>query len=162
MLEFIEEFLDKFDISEDEAMRDLLSAFSPMNPGTIRVNWLRNENFGNDAPSTKEIWTKLKNADFKCSECSSQYRITIDHIDGDATNHSCQNLRILCFDCNRNHSSKPIKNKAHQLRVYYAAMDHLDEKRRFPTNKEIVDLADIDQIGGAGYFIKWLEFKLMK
>jgi 5-methylcytosine-specific restriction endonuclease McrA len=106
-MSMIEDFLSRHSISEDDALTALLSAFGPPQPGVIRQNWCRSSYFGNCAPSTGEIWSLFERSSFRCIKCGSGKSLTLDHIDGDSTNHNLLNLRVLCSACNRGASGKP-------------------------------------------------------
>jgi Zn finger protein HypA/HybF involved in hydrogenase expression len=161
-MELVREFLDKMEISEEDALQALLAAFSPLQASALRQNWMKNISFGNSAPSTADIWRKFEEANFKCSLCGSQYRITLDHADDNPRNHSYENLVVLCFECNRARSTKATRDKGHQLRIYRAVIDHYHEFGTFPTNGEILRRAGVEQIGGSTYMIKWLKDRLVK
>ena len=68
-------------------------------------------------PTNKEVPDAIRRflfneADHKCTECgwnkinpkSGRCPLTIDHVDGDATNNTRNNLRVLCPNC---HSLTP-------------------------------------------------------
>jgi len=160
-VDLVKEFLTKMDVSEDDALQALLAAFSPIQASALRQNWMRSSNFGNTAPTTKDIWRKFEEADFRCSNCGSQYRITLDHSDNNPLNHEYSNLVVLCFECNRGRSAKATRDRQHQLRIYRAVIDHWHEHKSFPTNREIQDRAQVEQIGGSTYMVKWLRDRLV-
>ena len=160
-MELVREFLQKMNISEDDALQALLAAFAPIQASALRQNWIRSSNFGNIAPTTKDIWRKFGEANFKCSDCGSQYRITLDHADNNPLNHSCDNLVVLCFECNRGRSAKATRDKQHQLKIYRAVIEHFHETGVFPTNREIQGRAQVEQIGGSTYMVKWLKDRLV-
>ena len=159
----VKDFLEKLGIPQEDALQALLSAFSPLQPPVLRQNWGRLSTFGNSSPSTEDIWKKFVESDFRCSNCRSQLRVTLDHSDGNPRNHSYDNLVVLCFSCNRSKSRlRPIRNKQKKLRVYRAIMDHLREHKEFPSNKEILVRSGIDQLVGEQYMIKWLKTRLVE
>lgn len=160
-MKLVEEFLRNLEISEEDALQALLAAFSPIQASALKQNWERSSNFGHSAPSTAEIWRKFEESNFKCSSCGSQYRITLDHSDNDPLNHRYENLVVLCFECNRGRSTKATRDRKHQLRVYLAITEHIHLYGRFPTNREILDSAGIEQIGGSTYMVKWLKDRLV-
>lgn len=157
----VTEFLNTLNISEEDALQALLAAFSPLQASALKQNWERSSAFGNSAPSTADIWSKFESSHFRCSTCHSQYRITLDHADNNAKNHAYDNLVVLCFECNRGRSAKATRDKKHQLRVYQAVREHLQETGEFPSNKEILARANLEQIGGSTYMVKWLKTRLM-
>jgi hypothetical protein len=156
----IEEFLSLLNISEDEALDALVSAFSPTPPPTVRQNWNRLSTFGNSSPSSEEIWNLMCEGDFKCTLCGSHRRITIDHINSDASDHSKVNLVLLCYSCNRGRAKRATVDYQHALRIYKSTMALEKSLGRFPELKEIKGLAKVGQIGSATYLVKFLKAKL--
>ena len=159
-MKHIEEFLSLLNISEDEALDALLSAFSPTPPPTVRQNWNRLSTFGNSAPSSEEIWNLLCEGDFKCTKCGSHRRITIDHINSDASDHSKENLVLLCYSCNRGRAKRATVDYNHALKVYKATTSLEKSLGRFPELKEIKNQVKVGQIGSAKYLVKFLKAKL--
>lgn len=156
----IQEFLNLLNISEDEALDALISAFSPTPPPTVRQNWSRLSTFGNSAPTSQEIWNLFCEGDFKCTKCGSHRRITIDHINSDSTDHAKSNLVLLCYSCNRARSNKPTVDYFHALRIYKSTIELEKTLGVFPTLKEVEKHANVGQIGSATYLIKFLKAKL--
>ena len=64
-MNLIKEFIEKIDISQDDALEALLSAFAPAQASALRQAWIRGSQFGNSSPSTKDIWKKFEDADFR-------------------------------------------------------------------------------------------------
>ncbi len=159
-MKLVKEFLTNLQISEEDALQALLAAFSPIQASALKQNWERSKNFGHTAPSTADIWRKFEESNFRCSKCRSQYRVTLDHADNNPLNHAYDNLVVFCFECNRGRSAKATRDKKHQLRVYLAITEHLRKHSYFPSNKEILDAANIEQIGGSTYMVKWLKDRL--
>ena len=157
----IQEFIETFGITEDEALRALISVFTPCNPGSVRQGWRRTSEY-ESAPETKEIWQLIADADFRCDLCKSQYRITIDHKDGDKNNTRIENLRVLCTTCNREHNSQGIKNRHLTLTIYRAAMDLYRETGKFPSKAEIVARAGLvaHECSSTIYLIRFLQARL--
>jgi hypothetical protein len=145
-------------ITEDEAMRALISSFASVQPGPMRQAFMRRPDYGG-APETSEIWELLVRSDFRCSECSTHYDLTLDHKDRDTRNNTIENLRVLCRDCNRAVNSRGLVNKHANLRVYKAIISLIDRLGRFPTPLEIREVAGLSQIGGAYYLIRFFESK---
>lgn len=82
----------------------------------------------------------LKQCDNKCSKCewgevnpySGKIYLTIDHIDGDATNNRYVNLRVLCYNC---HTLTPTFNELNRgkgTRYETAGMRSRRLARMFP------------------------------
>ena len=154
------DLLEKLGVSQDDAVKAVLGAISPVQPPALRQSWCNSRRYANSAPSTKEIWRLFVDSDFRCSLCGSQRRITIDHISSDPTDHSIDNLRVLCFDCNRLGNSKATKDTDHQLRVYRAAVNLFDELGSFPTDRQVQDRAGVAQLGGTIYLLRFMRARL--
>jgi hypothetical protein len=145
-------------ISEDEAMRALLSAFASVQPGPMRQGFLKRPEYGG-APETNEIWDLLVRSDFRCAECGTHFDLTLDHVDKDTRNNHIDNLRVFCRDCNRSVNSRGLVNKHANLRIYKAIIELMTELGRFPTPIEIRVRADVSQLSGAIYLIRFFETK---
>ncbi len=158
----IEEFLEVFDIPEEEALAALIGSFGPPQASGIRGYWRKHSHYGNDAPSTEIIKGIYSSNDYRCHICGSQKRLSIDHNDGNANNHAVENLKLLCFSCNRGKSSKPTQDKSHKLKIYRATMELYSELGQFPTQKQIRQRAGVSQIGGATYFLDYMKARLEK
>jgi len=65
------EIMELLNVSEQDAIRAILNLVSPPPPPATRENWMRLSTFGNSAPTTKDLWQKLEEADFKCQKCGS-------------------------------------------------------------------------------------------
>jgi hypothetical protein len=148
------EFLELLNVDEEEALSALLSAFGPPQPGALRGAWKKNAHFGNAAPTTKEFWNLFTDSQFKCSNCGSRLRLTVDHIDGDGKNHAAGNLQVLCFSCNRKRIGSTAKGRAN-VNIYRAAMKALRETGSIPRNRDVAKSAG-GPIGGATYLLKFL------
>lgn len=136
----VDEFLKIMKIPEDEALAALLSAFGPPQPGAVSGAWRKNAHYGNSAPASELLWNLLETADFRCNECRSTLRLTFDHIDKNATNHARENLRVLCFTCNRKRvgsSSTDLDDARPIVLLYKAAMALLRETGEIPRNVDI-------------------------
>jgi hypothetical protein len=134
-------------ISEDEAISALIAAVSPPQLGPMRQNWMRQPQFGNSAPETTVLRTLFEAADFRCTECGSQVRLGLDHQNSDGTDHSVDNLKVLCFSCNRAKGRGGDQNRHHGKRLVSAVIELFDELGRFPTNKEIIAKSGLTTIG---------------
>lgn len=145
-------------ITEDEALRALLSAFASVQPGPMRQQFMNRPEYGS-APETSEIWDLLVQSGFRCSECGTHYDLTLEHKDRDRRNSKIENLSVLCRDCNRATNSRGLVNKHANLRVYKAVVSLLDSLGRFPTALEIREAAGLTQMSGAYYLIRFFETK---
>lgn len=147
-------------LSEDEVLAALLSAFGPPQPGAVRGAWQKSEVFGKAAPPTKDLWKLVVDADFRCTKCTSQRRLTFDHLDGNAKNHSLTNLRVLCMACNRAKARKGLRQPNKGLLVYRAVMELWGEGKREFTNAEVASRATVDKVAGETYLVKFLKVRL--
>ena len=152
--------LDMIGCSEDEAIRALLGAFSPYQPGSLRQKLLeRQERFGRDVamvPSTAELWELFEAANYRCTRCHSQLRITIDRIDA-ASGYERTNLRVLCADCNRALSRGDVPQQELSLQVFLAISSLLDQQpSRFPSDADIRTKTGIKSFSGSTYLVRFL------
>lgn len=157
----IERFLTAFGVTDEEALKALISVFTPCSPGVVRQGFRRCAEYGT-AAETNEIWQLMVAADFRCEICHSQYRITIDHKDRDKTNNRVDNLRVLCVACNRAQNSRGVANPNLGLTIYRATLALFDELGRFPTTAEISARCGVPagRFGTAGYLLKFLQTRL--
>jgi hypothetical protein len=151
------EFLEKLDVNEDEALKALLSAFSPCQPGALRGSWKQRKNYGTP-PETRDIWLLFEKAAFRCSQCKSYHRITLDHINDDAFDSKLENFQVLCYDCNRAKTERGVKNKNLGVRVYRAAIKLYSALGRWPTDSELRSEVQVDDLSGATYMVRFLQF----
>lgn len=80
----------------------------------------------------------LEEAGYSCSECGfdtphpvdGHTVLEIDHIDGDGSNHSPENLRVLCPNCHALTPTYRARNIGNGRRVYYLRVlrDQVDEE----------------------------------
>lgn len=154
----VKEYAELVGISEDQILAILISATSPPQAAAVRQSWRGSKRFGFTAPATHELWGLLEESQFSCSVCSSSVRLTFDHINDDSRDHRLENLRVLCFDCNRGRSAKASVNKGLNVRVYRAFNRLIAEKGRFPTAREVCESAGLTALGPYSYLIKWLKF----
>lgn len=155
------DFLSLLDIPEDEALKAMLSAFGPANPGALRGSWKQRKNYGTP-PSTQEIWKLFKDSDFRCSKCKSYLRITLDHANKNAKDDTLDNYKVLCFACNRASGKGTFKSRHPNVRIYCAAMKLYQLLGRWPKDKEIRNEAQVDDLSGATYLVRFLEHVLQK
>ena len=130
--------LDFLAPSPIEVKSALLSKFSPLQPGVMKQNWRSNKKFGYDSPSTREFWDLYQKADFRCSICSSQYRISVDHINQDNKDHRLENLQILCTPCNISKATAGgLKNPDAQYVIVSEFMKYIEEYGEIPTTRQL-------------------------
>ena len=137
-----------------QVKQELLSLFSPEAPSGKRSNWIRLEAVGHAAPVTAVIWKVMLDADFRCAKCSSQYRITLDHIDDDATNHDESNLQCLCTPCNTE-KANGVKNPGGQVVIFEEFFQYIEDNGTCPTqvqlNKQIASKYPCENPPLSGY-----------
>ena len=155
----IEEFLNLIGATEEEALGALLGSFGISQPNATVQYWKKHDAYGKSAPTTQEVIEVFVSNNYKCQECGSQRRLSLDHIDGNAKDHRVSNLQLLCMSCNRAKSKKGTRDKDHQLTIYNAAMELCKELNRFPTYNEVKERAKVEQIGGVKYFLDYLKHR---
>jgi hypothetical protein len=156
----LEEIMNLLDVTEDDAIKAILNLVSPPPPPATRENWIRLSTFGHSAPSTKELWEKLEDSNFRCHRCGSQMRLSFNHINGNPKDHRLENLEVICYACNRSISNKPTVDKNQHLKVALTAIQIWKETRQFPKFAEIRKKAGVKQIGGATYLLKFIKKRL--
>ena len=73
----------------------------------------------------------LEQAEYKCSKCGfdtphpddGRTILEIDHINGDGSDHSPENLAVLCPNCHALTSTYRARNKGKGRKVYYLRVD---------------------------------------
>lgn len=159
MLKLIE-IMKLLNVSEVDAIKSILNLVSPPPPPATRQNWTRLSTFGHSAPTTKELWKKLEESNFKCHRCESQMRLSFNHIDGNPKNHQLDNLEVICFACNRRVSKKGTQDVDQHFKLAIAAIELWKETGEFQSFKRIRDKARVDQVGGATYLLKFIQKRL--
>lgn len=139
-------------------MRSLISTFASVQPGPMRQKLLAREEYGT-APKTSDIWGLLDAADFRCGQCGSHADLTLDHIDRNTKNSTISNLRVLCNSCNRAISSRPVRNRHAQFKVYEAIIKLADQLGRFPNPVEIQKACGLSNLGPGYYLVRFFERK---
>jgi len=156
----LKELMELLEVSEEEAIKAILNLISPPPPPATRQNWTRLSTFGNSAPTTKDLWDKLVESDFRCRKCKSQMRVSFNHINGNAKDHSLDNLEVVCFACNREVSNKGTKDKDQHFKLATSALELWKRNKTFPKLEEIRIDANVEQIGGATYLLKFIKKRL--
>ena len=154
------ELMNLLDVKEEEAIKAILNLVSPPPPPATRENWMRLSTFGNSAPTTKDLWKRLEDSDFRCHKCRSQMRLSFNHINSNPKDHSLNNLEVICYACNRSLSKKPTVDKNQHLKVAMTAIQIWKETGQFPSFSEIQKKAGVKQIGGATYLLKFIKKRL--
>jgi hypothetical protein len=156
----LKRFIEISGISEDEALSALVAAISPPQLGPLRQNWMRQPQFGHSAPDTAILRSLFDAADYRCTECGSQLRLGLDHRNSDGTDHSLENLQVLCFSCNRARGRGGAeKNLHHGRRLVRAIIELFDETGTFPSNKDILTRSGLTQVGRPE-LVKYLKRRL--
>lgn len=155
-------FMEIFDVSEEDALQSILTSISPMPPSTTKQNWTRLSTFGNDSPSTSELWKKLLDSDFRCVDCKSQIRLTFHHINKDSKNNLINNIEVLCFNCNRKKSRKKTINFNHKYELIMRAIEIWEKTGKFPSQKQLKEILKVQEIGCVTYSLKFAESRLEK
>lgn len=140
-------FIEVAGITEDEALSALVAAVTPPQLGPMRQNWMRQPQFGHSAPDTATLKHLFESADYRCMECGSQLRLGLDHLNSDGTDHSSENLKVMCFSCNRAKGRGEDQNRHHGRRLVVAIIELFDELGRFPTSREITEKSGLTRIG---------------
>ena len=146
-MEKLTRFMEVTGITVNEALSALVAAIAPAQLGPMRQNWKRQKQFGYSAPETDVLRKLFSDADYRCTECRSQLRVGLDHINSDGTDHSIENLQVLCFSCNRAKGRGVSQNINHGSRLVQAVIELYDENGEFPDNQSIKDRAGITKIG---------------
>ena len=147
----LQELMELLDVPETDAIKAILNLVSPPPPPATKQNWTRLSTFGNSAPSTKDLWKKLEEVNFRCHRCGSQMRLSFNHINGNPKDHRLKNLEVICFACNRALSKKGTQDSNQHFKIAIAAIELWKERKKFPTFEEIREKAGVQQIGGATY-----------
>ena len=153
------ELLDLLGVSDDEALKAILSVFASVQPGPIAGAWKKRSNYG-VSPTTKEIWSLFVEADFRCIKCGSHSNLGLDHVNRDTSDISPENLRVVCHSCNRASNSRPVQNTNAGLRIYKAMMELYHRHGVFPKPRDIQKAAGVSQLSGARYMIHFFATKL--
>lgn len=158
----LKEIMELLEVSESDAIKAILNLVSPPPPPATRQNWTRLSTFGHDAPTTKDLWKKLEESDFRCHRCGSQMRLSFNHINSNPKDHQLENLEVICFACNRAVSQKGTKDSNHHYKLALAAIELWKTNGEYPTLNEIRDHAKVEQIGGATYLLKFIKNRILK
>ena len=140
-------FIEVSGISEEEALSALVAAVSPPQLGPLRQNWMRQPQFGHSAPDTATLRQLVDAADYRCTECGSQVRLGIDHVNSDGKDHRLENLRVLCFSCNRAKGRGRGENVHHGRRLTASIIELYDETGIIPSNKQILERSGLTKVG---------------
>lgn len=120
--------------SELDIDKLMLMYYVPDSPGNTRHNWKRNPQFGKSAPTEREFFEIHQKYDYRCIECGSQYRICIDHADGNNKNHDLDNLQVLCTPCNMKKEGQTHGKKALVILEFFS---YMDENKSIPNRNEL-------------------------
>jgi len=95
-----------------ESEQSILNAKSADEPDRAKIRWKKQRwklprgktttRMRTVRPSHEIYWNILRQGgrnDKECETCSSDYKLTIHHRDGNPFNNSLENLQILCWHC---------------------------------------------------------------
>lgn len=156
----LQELMKLLDVSESDAIKAILNLVSPPPPPATRQNWTRLSTFGNSAPTTKDLWKKLEESNFRCHRCGSQMRLSFNHINSNPKDHRLENLEVVCFACNRAVSKKGTQDSDHHYKLAITAIDLWKKTGEFPKLQKLTQVANVKQVGGATYLLKFIENRL--
>lgn len=89
-------------------------------------------------------------------------RLSFNHINGNAKDHSIPNLEVVCFSCNRKVSKKGTGDMNHHFKLAMAAIELWKVDYVFPSLEDIRKKAGVKQVGGATYLLKFIKQRLNK
>lgn len=138
--------LKKLGLSVDDAVEAVVSRVGPAGIEGMLSNWKKLRHFNFSAPQAKVVEEVFNRADFKCEECDTQLRLSIDHRDLDSTNHAKENLGIKCMPCNQGYEH--IKTS-----LTLAALELFDELGKFPSEAEVLNRAGLEKIGSYRFYV---------
>ena len=88
-------------------------------------------------------------------------RLSFNHKNADATDHHVDNLEVICFSCNRTASKKGTRDINQHFKLATSAIELWKSSNNFPSLEEIRKKANVEQIGGATYLLKYIEKRLL-
>lgn len=157
----VDELIEILGASEDEVLSALLTAFSPPQPSALSGAWKQRKNYKNP-PTGKEMWRLFEDADFRCTKCGSQHRITLDHKDKNSNDSSANNLQVLCFGCNRATGKGIARNKNSGLLAYRVLLKYFREHEEMPTRTQVAKMMGHESVGSYLYLLAFLQHRLGK
>ena len=159
MNELITKLINLLELSDDDVLRALLSVYSPCQPGALRQSWNSRKNYG-PAPSSFDIWSIYEKYDFRCVNCKSQYRISLDHINDDKHDSDIKNLQVLCQSCNRAKQKRGVKNKDLQIKVYKSLIELNKLNNEIPNAYKVHKHINVKCGGSSESLLKFLIHRL--
>jgi hypothetical protein len=146
--------LGKLGLSVDDAIEAVVSRVGPPGASGVLSNWKKLKHFNYSGPSSQVIENVFKQADFMCEKCGTQLRLSVDHMDRDATNHNELNLALKCMPCNQG-----FKHRKTALTL--AAIELFDMLGAFPTKAQILERAGQKNIGSYRFYVmEYLRLRL--
>jgi hypothetical protein len=144
--EGLELFTKLLGLTDGDVLRAVISAYKPPQPGALVGSWKQRKNYS--APLTSgEVWAMYVKHDFRCAQCGSQYKISLDHIDNNSMSDDKDNFQVLCMKCNRRKRSGNIKNTDVAIKTMRAFFRLCEENNTLPSQRETLDRAKEDSPG---------------
>jgi len=137
-----------------DAIDAVIFCVGPSGAAGRKSNWKRSPYFKHSAPSVKTFNSVYVRDGYRCSKCGTQLRLSVDHIDGDPTNHAEENLRILCGPCNQGY--KYIKTQ-----LTMAFLQFCTSYGRIPTVQEVLDAAGLESVRSYCQFLDYLQARVL-
>ncbi|MEI7733321.1 MAG: hypothetical protein WCO56_27365 [Verrucomicrobiota bacterium] len=153
--DYVQRLISLLGLSEDEVLAALLSSFVPSNPGSVALSWAKRNNY-TAPPSTKVLWDIMVAADFRCEECHTHHDLTFHHRNDDAHDSCPENLQLLCRNCNRAKSRRPVKQRDFKINIFKTYLDLFDRLGRPPTPVEIKRHLNLKQLSSSVYMVHFL------
>ena len=157
----LSEIMDLLEVSETDAINAILNLVSPPPPLQLNKTGIDKLPLEMQHQRLRIYGGKLIDADFRCNKCSSQMRLSFNHKNGDATDHHVDNLEVICFSCNRAASKKGTRDINQHFKLATSAIELWKSSNNFPFLEEIRKKANVEQIGGATYLLKYIEKRLL-
>ena len=86
-------------------------------PGHTKTPWAGSTRRAELPPDWPSITARIKTRDNnQCTQCGSSHRLEVDHV-GDRHQHGDHNLRTLCHDCHKKHTSKQAADARRRNRI---------------------------------------------
>ena len=138
--------LEMLGLSMTDAIEAVVSRVGPPGVRGMLSNWTKLKHFNFSAPPTKVIEQVFIRAAFRCQQCGTQLRLSVDHKDRDGSNHADENLGLKCMPCNQGYTH--IKTA-----LTLAALHLFNTLGEFPSEKQILERAGLTDIGSYRLYV---------